>query len=611
MSSTLLSSVVDSTNHLIGERDVGPMIHAGEVYSLINYGVQNHAEWALQYIRNLRNRTEFVDVSVLSGGAQVTLGHRIVLAAFSGHFEAALVGVHQSSMISLDIDPEITGVSDSILVQVIEYMYTGECIYSDELLNAARNLGVLSLVEILMTPMDKDGIIVDISHPVRFLQAVQRFKNDIQFIDCIISCQRTTIVRSHRVILSAFSKHFEETLARTAGARQVTMSIDSMVTKVTGQDLKSVVDFMYSGLVRASRRRFRALRCAALNLTVDRLVAAIDTLSMTQNDNPTLAGLEEMSGNEIEYEICDPSVEGEGEMIGRLLDDNIDNDELSTNNDLNPSSIIHNGEEQYMELHGEYEMMGQDHAPMPQSSLNRREDEATIAQAADDYVSIYEEYVMGPRRGRRGGTYVRRNNNVQIKGPTTMKDKYAAEIPAVRMSFMSQARKGKCLDSYGYGLPEVVSTNEVTVPLLVGDQQAMMEKPFKCPYCDHRTKEKSAVEKHIRCMHTFEAPYKCRFCNQAFKVQSNLVRHIRAHTGEKPYACRKCGTCYADKKNMDAHVFREHLKLRPLECPDADCNAKFWRHDRFAHHVQKIHNIFTEVPPNHFPNIDEYRQYIG
>lgn len=59
----------------------------------------------------------------------------------------------------------------------------------------------------------------------------------------------------------------------------------------------------------------------------------------------------------------------------------------------------------------------------------------------------------------------------------------------------------------------------------------MMEKPFKCPFCDHRTKEKSAVDKHIRCKHTLETPYKCPYCNQGFKVQSNLVRHIRAHTG--------------------------------------------------------------------------------
>ena len=40
---------------------------------------------------------------------------------------------------------------------------------------------------------------------------------------------------------------------------------------------------------------------------------------------------------------------------------------------------------------------------------------------------------------------------------------------------------------------------------------------------------------------------------------------VLSSSGEKPYACRKCGLSYADKKNMDAHIYREHLKLRPFE----------------------------------------------
>jgi len=156
---------------------------------------------------------------------------------------------------------------------------------------------------------------------------------------------------------------------------------------------------------------------------------------------------------------------------------------------------------------------------------------------------------------------------------------------------LAKRRRQFSSDAYGYGLPEYVATNDVTVPLLVGDQQLMMEKPFKCPYCDHRTKEKSALEKHVRCIHTLETPYKCRYCNQAFKVQSNLVRHIRAHTGEKPYVCKKCGAAYADKKNMDAHVFREHLKMKPLECPSPGCTAKFWRQDRFNYHCRRLHSM--------------------
>lgn len=58
-----------------------------------------------------------------------------------------------------------------------------------------------------------------------------------------------------------------------------------------------------------------------------------------------------------------------------------------------------------------------------------------------------------------------------------------------------------------------------------------MEKPFKCSFCDHRAREKSAVIKHVRSIHTLEAPYKCKYCDQTFKVQSNLARHVRAHTG--------------------------------------------------------------------------------
>jgi len=234
--------------------------------------------------------------------------------------------------------------------------------------------------------------------------------------------------------------------------------------------------------------------------------------------------------------------------------------------------------------------------------------------ASDDYVDIYEEYVAGPRRGRKGGTYGRKQEPLRIKGPAqrvTLDGSQSEangiplfgdggaemgssmggseEVSAVTMSYTPSGKRRRMTDSFGYGLPEIVGTNDVTVPLLVGDQQAMMEKPFKCPYCDHRTKEKSAVEKHIRCIHTLEAPYKCRYCNQAFKVQSNLVRHIRAHTGEKPYVCKKCGAAYADKKNMDAHVFREHLKMKPLECPEPGCSAKFWRQDRFAYHCRRAH----------------------
>lgn len=44
-------------------------------------------------------------------------------------------------------------------------------------------------------------------------------------------------------------------------------------------------------------------------------------------------------------------------------------------------------------------------------------------------------------------------------------------VPAVTMSFTPAGKRRRAVDSFGYGLPEIVAPKDVTVPLLVGDQQ--------------------------------------------------------------------------------------------------------------------------------------------
>ena len=46
---------------------------------------------------------------VTCNGSDVALAHRVVLAAFSSHFETALAGVQPSTRITLDVDTKITG----------------------------------------------------------------------------------------------------------------------------------------------------------------------------------------------------------------------------------------------------------------------------------------------------------------------------------------------------------------------------------------------------------------------------------------------------------------------------------------------------------------------
>lgn len=44
-------------------------------------------------------------------------------------------------------------------------------------------------------------------------------------------------------------------------------------------------------------------------------------------------------------------------------------------------------------------------------------------------------------------------------------------VSAVRVSYIPPTKKHHLLDSFGYGLPEIVAPKDVTVPLLVGDQE--------------------------------------------------------------------------------------------------------------------------------------------
>lgn len=47
-------------------------------------------------------------------------------------------------------------------------------------------------------------------------------------------------------------------------------------------------------------------------------------------------------------------------------------------------------------------------------------------------------------------------------------------IPAVMMSYIPPVRKRRSLDSFGYGLPEIVAPKDVSVPLVVGNQEVWL-----------------------------------------------------------------------------------------------------------------------------------------
>ncbi|CAG9535976.1 unnamed protein product [Cercopithifilaria johnstoni] len=566
--------------------------------------IRSHCDTLFLYMQHLHNTSRFLDVIVQNNGNYAISAHRLILAAYSRHLDAALTSVQDSAVITLNIDPKITGVEMDDLRALVNYMYTGRCSNRSQsrTLFVANALGCDSLIKLLESEEAQIYRNVDLENPdhaQELLQAIYRFKTQGKFIDCFVSSQSRVILRCHRLMLCAFSTHFENALACTEKSAIVTVDIDPQITGVSSVDLRNIVDFLYSGSVRTTSRRHKILRQAAVTLGVARLVDAIDEeLIASETDCYSTDDHDEMLVTNAIYGFSSP-------IGNRNLIENSESDISPINrpnfeDEDDDNNLVETSAEDLMEEASNY---------IDKDEIQTAEDEMkqsgmAVAKAANDYMYIYEKFVSGPSRGRKGGTYGHKRFMLQLKKDRklshveeasasydTMQNNDFGNVSAVTVSYIPPAKKHHLFDSFGYGLPEIIAPKDVTVPLLVGDQKVMMEKPFKCPFCDHRTKEKSAVEKHVRCIHTLETPYKCQYCNQAFKVQSNLVRHIRAHTGEKPYTCKKCGTTYADKKNMDAHIFREHLKLKPFECPEEFCRAKFWRKDRFVVHCRRTHSF--------------------
>ncbi|GMS99956.1 hypothetical protein PENTCL1PPCAC_22131 [Pristionchus entomophagus] len=569
---------------------------SGPILSIRNapsHQIIEHAKIALEYFNSLKMDDSQTDVEVKSRGERVTTGHRLVLSAFSRHFKTALLTVQHSPTATLDIDPNVTGVSWRILSEVIDFCYSGHCRFSAELLCAARTLQCVSLVALTEKEQYlEQQLIVDHLHAANFLDALYQMRIDRQFIDCFISQRehRSDVVSLHRLVLFSYARHLENSL-RDVAVRVPQLSI-VMDERATAFDLHCVVDFFYMGYVRASKKRLRSIRGTALALGVERLVAEIDVLEGSRS--------EEEGGQQAQFDELDMDYGAEG-------------------NAARPGSSLMHQQEAGMEEEfiGDEEMEGMiqsqyasgndfncSQSGSPPLQQPQQFNDVTcssdltadmIGSSIEEYSNMYEAFVEGPKRGNRGGTYSRRPHQLKMKGPAVIvqeNEEGTDEVPAVTLTCSTPGnshRRRRDVDSYGYKLPEYHAPSDVTVPLVVGDQQVLMERPFKCKFCNYRAKEKSAVDKHIRCMHTGETPFECPHCPQSFKVQSNLVRHIRAHTGHKPYQCRKCGVAYADKKNMDAHLYREHLKQKQMQCDYPSCASKFWREDRYLLHYTKMH----------------------
>ncbi|XP_058531190.1 zinc finger and BTB domain-containing protein 32 isoform X2 [Ochotona princeps] len=109
------------------------------------------------------------------------------------------------------------------------------------------------------------------------------------------------------------------------------------------------------------------------------------------------------------------------------------------------------------------------------------------------------------------------------------------------------------------GVPTTCLDREGTTGHPLGQQPPLpppaRSRPYSCPVCGKRFSLKHQMETHHR-VHTGEKPFSCGLCPQRSRDFSAMAKHLRTH-GAAPYRCPLCGVGCSSLASMQAHM-RSH-----------------------------------------------------
>lgn len=96
-----------------------------------------------------------------------------------------------------------------------------------------------------------------------------------------------------------------------------------------------------------------------------------------------------------------------------------------------------------------------------------------------------------------------------------------------------------------------------------------VEKQFKCPTCDYRCSRKTDLQTHV--FHRHERPkdavgsHRCPKCDKAYHHRHSMLSHLRHECGIDPqFKCPFCPHRCKLKTNLDKHLLRRHSNIQLL-----------------------------------------------
>ena len=111
---------------------------------------------------------------------------------------------------------------------------------------------------------------------------------------------------------------------------------------------------------------------------------------------------------------------------------------------------------------------------------------------------------------------------------------------------------------------------------------------FICSVCNTSLKTKSALNRHLKTIHSEERPHSCPKCPYQSKTTSDIARHLRqVHNPEKPFSCKQCGFRCKTKFALAQHTLI-HSEEKPFKCPKCAYRSK--RQDCVKRHIDQVHS---------------------
>jgi len=112
------------------------------------------------------------------------------------------------------------------------------------------------------------------------------------------------------------------------------------------------------------------------------------------------------------------------------------------------------------------------------------------------------------------------------------------------------------------------------------------EKPWGCSKCQTKFTQKSALNVHIKRMHSNQQPHSCQLCGKLFAVKGKRDEHLASHLNEKPHKCPKCGKRFSQQKNLHYHL-KAHDGIKDFKC--SKCDQGFVNRSKLKDHYMRMH----------------------